>query len=381
MDETLAKRRILFVIDNLEFGGGERVFSQIINGLTGKDYDIFLASNPGTEMYQSIDRNVVRCVPLNFSKRTNVSSLKALVRLIRQESIDIVHGQGGRAEFYARTACRMAGSAKYVSTIAMPVEGYDVSTLRRSIYCFFDRITEKYVDRFIVVSDVLKRQMIEGHRVPAEKVVRIYNGIETRRYDSAKGVDGGSRFRKDMGFRSEDRLVGAIGRMVWQKGFEYLIRGIPDVLKACPRARFLFVGDGPLRESLQALSSRLGFSDSVFFTGFQRDIRDVLSALDLCVIPSLREGFPMVTLEAMAMARPIVATRIDGITEQMTDGREGFLVPPGDPTALARAISAILLDRTRAQEMGRQARLTVERKYPVEKMVAETERVYESLIR
>jgi len=121
-------------------------------------------------------------------------------------------------------------------------------------------------------------------------------------------ADGSSRFRAGMGFRPEDRLVGAIGRMVWQKGFEYLIRGIPDVLKACPQARFLFVGDGPLRESLQALSSRLGLGAFAFFTGFQRDIRDVLSALDLCVIPSLREGFPMVTLEAMAMAKPIVAT-------------------------------------------------------------------------
>ncbi len=375
------KIKLLFVIDNLEFGGGERVFSQIINGLTGKAYDIFLASNPGTEMYRSIDRSAVRCMPLDFSTRTNVPSLKALVRTIRKHRIDIVHGQGGRAEFYARLASKVAGSAKYVSTIAMPVEGYDVSALRRGIYCFFDRITEKCVDRFIVVSDFLKRRMIEGHGVPAEKVVRIYNGIETNRYDPASGADGSSRFRAGMGFRPEDRLVGAIGRMVWQKGFEYLIRGIPDVLKACPQARFLFVGDGPLRESLQALSSRLGSGGSVFFTGFQRDIRDILSALDLCVVPSLREGFPMVTLEAMAMARPIVATRIDGVTEQMTDGREGFLVPPEDPTALARAVSTVLLDRSLAQEMGRQARLTVERKFPVEKMIEETEGVYQSLVR
>jgi len=89
----------------------------------------------------------------------------------------------------------------------------------------------------------------------------------------------------------------------------------------------------------------------------------------------------MVTLEAMAMARPIVATRIDGVTEQMTDGREGFLVPPEDPTALARAVSTVLLDRSLAQEMGRQARLTVERRFPVEKMIEETEGVYQSLIR
>jgi glycosyltransferase involved in cell wall biosynthesis len=373
--------KLLFVIDNIEFGGGERVFAQIINGLMHKPYELFLASNPGKELYQAINRRAVRCLPVDFSNRMNVSSLKSLIRMIKQNGIDIVHAQGGRAEFYARAASRIAGSVRYVSTIAMPVEGYDVSGLRRTIYCFLDRFTEKYVDRFIVVSDVLKRQMIEGHGVPAEKVIRIYNGIETLHYDPDRGASDNPRVKADWGFRSEDRVVGAVGRLVWQKGFEYLIRGIPDILKAHSETRFLFVGDGPLRGPLQDLSASLGMSHRIVFSGFQRDIKDILAAMDVFVIPSLREGFPMVTLEAMAMAKPIIATNIDGITEQISDGLDGFLVPPGDSAALTRAISAVLRDPLLGLKMGRRARLTVESKFPVEKMVAETERVYHSLIR
>jgi len=372
--------KLLFVIDNIEFGGGERVFAQIINGLMHKPYALFLASNPGKELYQAIDRSAICCLPLDFSRRMNISSLHALIRLIKQNGIDIVHGQGGRAEFYARTASRIAGSVKYVSTIAMPVEGYDVHAFRRMIYCFFDRFTEKYVDRFIVVSDVLKNQMIEGHGIPADKVIRIYNGIETNHYNPDQSAGDRSRIRADMGFSPEDRVLGAIGRMVWQKGFEYLIRGIPDVLNVHPEARFLFVGDGPLRGALQDLSDSLGVGHRTIFSGFQRNIKDVLAAMDICVVPSLREGFPMVTLEAMAMARPVIATNIDGITEQISDGMDGILVPPQDPAALTRALTTILEDGTLGRDMGKRARRTVESKFSVEKVVAETEKVYHSLI-
>ncbi len=372
--------KLLFVIDNIEFGGGERVFAQIMNGLAGRPYDIFLASNSGIELCQAIDRRAVCCLSVDFSNRMNVSSLQALIRMIKQNRIDIVHGQGGRAEFYARIASRIAGSVRYVSTIAMPVEGYDVSALRRMIYCLFDRFTEKYVDRFIVVSDVLKNQMVEGHGVPAEKVIRIYNGIETRHYDPERSASDRSRIKADLGFCPEDRIVGAIGRMVWQKGFEYLIRGIPDVLKAHPESRFLFVGDGPLKESLEKLAASLAVDHRVIFLGFRKNIKDILTVMDVCVIPSLREGFPMVTLEAMAMAKPIIATSIDGITEQISDGTDGILVPPRDLEALTRAILAVLGDRTLSRDIGRRARRTAEEKFPVERMVNETERVYNSLI-
>lgn len=373
--------KLLFVIDNIEFGGGERVFAQIINGLKNKPYDLFLASNPGQELYQAIDGRTVTCLPLDFSKRIDPSSLFILIGIIKKHQIDIVHAQGARAEFYARLASHIVGSVKYVSTITAPVQGWhDVSVFRRMIYGFFDRLTERYVDRFIVVSDALRKMMIDAHGIPAEKVILIYNGIETSLYYPEEDIQNRLKFRSQMGFSSEEKIVGAIGRMVWVKGFEYLIRGIPAVLRSHPEARFLFVGDGPLREILQELSASLGVAHQVVFSGFKRNMRDILATIDLCVIPSLREGFPMVTLEAMAMAKPIVATSIDGITEQISDGVDGILVPPGDSAALSRAVTAILRDQTLGRNMGKRARQTVETKFPVEKMVAETEKVYQSLI-
>ena len=138
----LMKLKLLFVIDSLQFGGGERVFAQIINRLTPDRYEILLAAHTNEQLLQTI-RPQVEFLPIDFSKKFNFSLVPRLSKIIKKNSIQIVHGQGARAEFYARLASRLAGNSKYVSTIAMPVEGFDVGPLRKGIYCFFDRFSER----------------------------------------------------------------------------------------------------------------------------------------------------------------------------------------------------------------------------------------------
>jgi glycosyltransferase involved in cell wall biosynthesis len=372
--------KLLFVIDNLEFGGGERVFTQLINGLSSEHYEICLASNPGRDLYQSLINKEVCCIPLDFSKRVNPSLIFKLIKIIKDKKIDIVHGQGARAEFYARIAARLAGGTKYVSTIAMPVEGYDIGLLRKSIYFVLDRATERYVDRFIVVSDVLENTLIIKHHIPPEKVTKIYNGIEIAHYDSKTTASHRIRIRDGLGVNKDDILLGALGRMVWQKGFEFLIKCIQDVVKAHREIKVIIVGEGLLKKDLENLCRQLKVEDKTIFAGFRSDIKEILSAVDIVVIPSLLEGFPMLTLEAMAMAKPIVATRIDGITEQITDGVEGILVPPREPIALAAAINRIIENKEFARSLGLAARKRVEKEFTVEKMINETENVYHSLL-
>src|SRR3990170_9112211 len=326
--------KILFVIDGLEFGGGERCFAQIISRLPTERYEIFLASAGNPCLYDEIQNTRVHLVPLDFSHKYNPALFTRLARIIMAEGIDVVHGQGARAEFYARLASGLAKTSKYISTIAMPVEGYDVGKFQKRAYRFLDRFSERYVDRFIVVSDSLKKRIISQHAVPAEKIVRIYNGIEIDFYNPAEQEDRRAKIRKDLSLDNDVLLVGAIGRLVWQKGFEYFLQCIPDVIGICSRIKFLLVGEGPLRRPLEDISKRLGIEPFIIFTGQRNDIRDVLAALDILVIPSVLEGLPMITLEAMAMGKPIIATRIDGITEQIRDGKEGLLIASRSPVEL-----------------------------------------------
>ncbi len=376
MNSGETKPSILFVIDGLEFGGGERVFQQLATGLKDR-FKISVAATAGGNFEDGIRELGVKFFSVDMSRQFSLRSIRQLSGIIKNNKIDLVHSQGARADFYTRIAGRVAGSPHNFCTIAMPVKGFDVKPLRKIIYRTIDSFAERYVQKFIVVSDALKRVLIEKRGISEHKVVRIYNGIELDQYQPNADC---SNSRKKWNISQESPVIGAIGRMVWQKGFEFLIRAIPEVIQAVPDVKFIFVGDGPLRGKLGALSEELGVRDKVIFAGFRNDIKEVLSAVDLLAVPSLLEGFPMITLEAMAMARPIIATHIDGTTEQITDGENGIIVPPKDHIALAEAILRLIQDKEFSKKLGVTARQRVKQRFSVEKMIKETEKIYLSII-
>jgi glycosyltransferase involved in cell wall biosynthesis len=368
--------KLLFVIDNLEFGGGERGFLQLASGLRDR-FEIYFVATPGGRLESELNRLGINFYPLDMRRRLSFRPIYHINKFIRSNKIDLVHSQGARADFYSRIAGRLAGASHILSTIQMPVEGFDVGRLRKIIYRLMDQFSGRFVDRFIVVSDSLKRILSEGRGLPAQRVARIYNGIEVDQYHpDLKETD----LRNNLGISPTIPLVGAIGRMVWQKGFEFLIRAMPNIIAASSETRLLLVGDGPLRIELETLAKKLNVSDKIIFTGFRSDVSQILSTVDVLAIPSLLEGFPMITLEGMAMAKPIVATKIQGITEQLTEGKQAILVPPQNPNALSDALLKIIQDTELASMLAIAARRKVENDFSVEKMVSETEKVYRSLL-
>jgi len=332
---------------------------------------------PGGQFEDELKQLKIEFLPVDISRRASLKPIRQIKDIMRNKKIDLVHSQGARADFFTRVAARIVGVSHILCTVAMPVEGFDIGPLRKKIYRFMDRLTERYVQCFIVVSDSLKQFLIERRGIPANQIVRIYNGIEVDQYHP--GAEYGN-FRKELGMPQDAPLLGAVGRMVWQKGFKYLIQAVRHIAHDAPHARFLLIGEGPLRYHLEKLALNLNQSEKIIFTGFRSDIANLLYSLDLLVVPSLLEGFPMVTLEAMAMAKPIIATNIDGITEQITHGKDGILVPPKDASAISKAIVRVLSDKEASRKMGLAARKKVEQEFSVEKMVRETEQVYLSLL-
>jgi len=262
----------------------------------------------------------------------------------------------------------------------MPVEGYDASFLKKTIYCFIDRFFERYVDRFIVVSKSLQTTLENNHKIPGEKIALVYNGIELDEYRDEASEEFSLKLKKEFNIDKSVSLVGAIGRIVWQKGFEYLVEAVPVILKECPEVRFMIIGDGPLKKELEEKSRRLKIEDKIIFTGFRTDIKEALASIDILVMPSLKEGFPMVTLEAMAMAKPIIAADIDGIREQIEHQKNGLLVSPEKPVILAEAVISLLKNKEEAERLGMAAKERVEEEFSVKKMVSETESVYKDLL-
>ncbi len=368
--------KLLFVIDNLEFGGGERGFLQLASGLKDR-FNIYFVASPGGVLESELNRLGINFYPLDMRRRLAFKPIYHINKIISSHKIDLVHSQGARADFFARVAGRLAGASCTLSTIQMPVEGFDVGYLKKTIYRLMDQFSDRFVERFIVVSDSLKRILTEGRGIPTQRVVQIYNGIEVDQYHPDLKE---TSLRNNWGIRPTAPLIGAIGRMVWQKGFEFLIRAMPNIIAASPETRLVLVGDGPVRIELEALAKQLNVIDKMIFTGFRSDVSKILSTVDVLAVPSLLEGFPMITLEGMAMAKPIVATKIQGITEQLTEGKQAILVPPRNPDALSDALLKLIQDTELASRLGIAARQKVENDFSVGKMVMETEKVYLSLI-
>jgi glycosyltransferase involved in cell wall biosynthesis len=364
------------------FGGGKRGFLQLMANLNKdafKFYSCCALNKEQENLLKGLNGNIVN---IDLQHEMIWIAMAKLISFLRKEKIDIIHSQGARADVFARMASKLSGNKiEVINTVQMLVEGYHVNIIRKKMYCAIDRFTERFVSKFIVVSENLKKRLNKDHQISKQNIVKIYNGIETHEYLNmySKDIERGVRCEFDI--EDTELLICSVGRMVWQKGFEFLINAIPEVVRVIPNAKFLLVGDGPLRGKLGALSKELRVRDKVIFTGFRSDIKEILSAIDILVIPSLLEGFPMITLEAMAMAKPIVATNIDGITEQITDEVNGILVLPKNPSALTKAVIRVLNDKELAMTMGLAAREKVEQEFSVEEMVAETEKVYLSLLK
>jgi glycosyltransferase involved in cell wall biosynthesis len=183
-----------------------------------------------------------------------------------------------------------------------------------------------------------------------------------------------------LGLDPQARLLTTVGTLKTQKGHHHLIEAAPRVARRHPTAHFVFVGDGELRAELEAQARDRGVSDKIHFLGNRRDVVELLAATDVFVLPSLWEGLAMALLEAMAAAKPIVATAVSGTSQVMIHDETGLLVPPADAVALAQAIDEMLSDPDRAQSMGQAARRHVEANWSVEKQAAEYRALYRHLL-
>jgi glycosyltransferase involved in cell wall biosynthesis len=372
--------KILFVIENIYFGGGERAFAQIINGLNREKFDLYVACANDKEFIERI-RGAAKVFTFNFRRGSIFYNVNKLAKIIREEKIQIVHSQGGRADFFARVSVKKAKVAKSVSTVATPVEGYDVGLLKKLCYIFMDRLSELFVYRFIVVSEALKTHLIKKHGIRTERIVKISNGVELSEYRENSSAR--EKIRLEFKLNADTLLVGFVGRLVWQKGIGYFIQAVKEIEKSnlSKDIMYFIVGEGGLRGRLENEVIELGLEDKVIFSGFRKDIKEILSAFDIFVLPSLKEGQPIVLLEAMAIGLPIVATNIDGVKEMLVDGETGMLVKPRDYVALAKAILSLAQDKEKASRLSSHAKKLCEDNFNIDSAILQHAYIYEGLIK
>jgi glycosyltransferase involved in cell wall biosynthesis len=256
-------------------------------------------------------------------------------RFLAARGARVVHSHNMAPLVYAGVCARMVRGRPAV-VYSEHNQVYSATPAARKRFSYYVRLA----DEVVAVSHDLERTLTEeiGIRRPVRV---IYNGIDGRRFADT----GGEKVRRELGFGDDDLVVGTAVVLSEQKGIAYLLEAARRVLDAEPRARFVIGGEGPLRQRLEARAAELALGDRVRFLGYRRDVPDLISSLDLYVLPSLWEGLPLALLEALAIGKPIVCTTVGGNPEIVEDGVNGFLVPPRQPEPLADRILRALRDR------------------------------------
>jgi glycosyltransferase involved in cell wall biosynthesis len=215
---------------------------------------------------------------------------------------------------------------------------------------------------------------VDGKGLPRRKIRVIHNGCDLERFQPGKVSP--HRLRARLGFHDTDLIMVVVGRLEPQKGHRVLLEALPTVVQQHPRARLVCVGEGALRDELEAEAERRGLSSVVRFVGYQDNVPEWMALADVFVLPSLFEGLPLVVIEALAAERAVVATAVDGTPEIIVDGRTGLTVPPGDARALAVALDRVLRDPELRGRLAQAGRQWVLERFTQESQVRKTQELY-----
>ena len=362
--------RLLLVVDSLDIGGAERHVVDLALALRRRGHEVEVACSVAGELSASFVEEGLPVRPLldrRIKRRVGVGYARALGRLVRRGRFDLVH-----AHIYASAA---ASALATVGTgVPLVVTEHTEGAWQGRWARLVSRLVYRRARRVIAVSGSIRERLIARDGVTPEKISVIPNAVIP--------TPGrlGDPYSVPPDVPQGRPLVGVVARLQPEKGVTALLNAAANVCAEMPEARFLVVGDGPLRGELTALARTLGLSERVRFLGHRSDAREVVGMLDVLVVPSLTEGAPLIVLEAMASGVPVVASGVGGIPDQVRHGQEGLLVKPGDPDALGQALVGLLRDPARARRLGDAGLRRTETEFGHGTMVRRVEAVYRTVL-
>jgi glycosyltransferase involved in cell wall biosynthesis len=331
--------RILHTESSLGWGGQEiRVLTEA-RGVAARGHAVTLAAPAQSRIYQEAPAFGVEAVALPIARKS-LAGLRAMRALLRERRHDVVNTHSSTDSWLTAVAARLApGAPPIVRTrhISAPVPR---NAATRWLYA-------NATQRIVTTGERLRRQVIEETGVDGDRVVSIPTGIDLERFKPGDAAAA----RKALGMSTEGAIVGIVATLRSWKGHRYLLEAFAGL--ADRGARLVVVGDGPQRESLEALAKSLAVDDRVRFAGNQADVAPWMRAFDLFCLPSYaNEGVPQALMQAMACGLCVVTTPVGSIAEIVADGETGVLVPPEDAGALRETIASLLADAARRARIG-----------------------------
>ena len=382
------KIKILRIIARLNIGGPAIHVVNLTSGLDPTRFEQLLVAgteNPdeGSMLDYALSLGVQPIIvpemvnELRLGPR-DMRALARLYHLMQQERPHIVHTHTARAGLLGRLAARLAGIPIVVHTYHGHVlRGY-FSPVTTWLMTAMERILARMTDQIITVSEQVKRELVRYAVAPSSKMAVVPLGFDLQPFLDCQNDRG--QLRRELGVNDKAQLVGIVGRIVPIKNHRLFLDAAALMARREASAHFIIVGDGILRPQIEHYAYELGIADRVIFTGWRRDLSRIYADLDILVVSSNNEGTPVAAIEAMAAARPVVATRVGVLPDLIIEGETGFLVSPRNADELADAVLRLLQEPETACRVGWAARAVVQKRFTMQRLISDMEHLYDGLL-
>ena len=374
------KIKIAFVQPSLPCeGGAEQVIYDLIMGLDRDKFDPLLVClhELGGRGEKLRDQGVRTIEGVAHGNHNPINILR-VASILRKERADVLYVTDA---FHNVVVGRLAAVIARTPHTVLSFHSYDTreqrkeSKLRRLLIGLSDRLVNPSFHQVIALAEDHREYLISTKWITAGKISVIHNGIDVQRYDSSASPE---QSRAQFQLPLDRKLVGIIAGLRPCKAHDMFLKAAKIVVQQEPNVMFVVAGDGSERQNLERLTADLGLRDHVRFLGQVSEIPTLLRALDLSVLSSFSEAFPLTLLEAMSSARPVVSTNVGSVDEIVDDGVDGFLVPSGDVDRFAARILDVIRDDDLATRFGAAGRTKVLAHFTVDNMVRQTELLFES---
>ena len=377
---------VCHVITKLELGGAQEVALYTVAHLDRTKFQPVLIAGPDgllTDEATSVPGIEVVIIP-SLGRRVHVfadlTALVALVKLFRRLRPTIVHTHSSKAGILGRWAAWFAR----VPIILHTIHGYGVTPAQpswvRRVFILLERMTGWVTTHWIAVAQADRKTGIQWGLFDEHHVSVVRPGIDPRPFLSALQPVDRERLRAEFGASSDDWLIGTVACLKPQKAPEDFVAVAKRVCEAMPHARFVLIGDGELRPTIEALVERCGLKDRMHLAGWRRDIATAMKTFDAFLLTSHWEGLPRVLLEARAAGIPVVATKVGGVEEVIVEGRHGWLCAVGDIPGLSERVSRTLRERREHSQGGGGLSEALPKEFHLEEMVKQYESLYDRLL-
>jgi len=367
--------KILYVITGAEFGGAPLHVLQLAEYMLKQGHEVGLVTAPEPRMMQKAKALGVKIFPNPHFVRPvklwkDLCALWPTFKAIKAFNPDFVHAHSTKAGYAARFACAVLRKPVIFTAHGWAfTEGR--SALKRKFLSWAERLAAKVTKKVICVSEHDRELALSWKVAKPEQLTVVHNGIDPQPFLEANGAS----LRRDLGLEMVPVLA-FVGRLAPQKNPITLL----EAVKKLTEGIVLMVGDGELRSQVEEYIGRHGLEERLRLLGQRGDIPQILAASDIFVLSSDWEGLPYTIIEAMMSGLPVVATRVGGVPELVENGVTGFIVPPKNPQALAKGLQRLLDDPELRHRMGQLGREKALREFTLDRMLRETERVYEEVL-